>query len=130
MRNRANAIAGGLSALIFSAFAASAVSAADADLTADGAKLFKQRCAVCHAVEASKQKPTGPHLEGVIGRKIGSAEGARYSKGYLESDIVWDAATLDTYLANPRKMIKGSRMTVRVKKEDQRAALIAYLKTL
>ena len=42
--------------------------------------------------------------------------------------IVWDAKTLDQYLANPTAKVPGTRMVVKVAEPARRAALIAYLK--
>ncbi|TIY05698.1 MAG: hypothetical protein E5V22_06395, partial [Mesorhizobium sp.] len=70
---------------------------------------------------------TGTHLSGVIGRKAGSVEGARYSAALRESAIVWEGRTLDTFLAAPRQMVPGTSMTVGVPNAAQRAAIIGYL---
>jgi len=47
--------------------------AGDAD---KGAKVFKNLCAVCHAMGAHG---TGPMLKGVVGRQTATAEGFSYS---------------------------------------------------
>mgnify|MGYP002630739538 CR=1 FL=1 len=101
------------------------VAAADAD---SGPSIFKKRCAVCHSTEAGKHK-NGPSLAGVIGRKAGSSEFTKYT-GLKGSDVVWDAASLDKFLANPKKFVGAKTMVFKLKKEDERAAIIAYLETL
>ena len=66
---------------------------------------------------------------GVFGRKAGAAPGfKRYSPAIKKSGVVWNAETLDKYLAKPRAFIKGNRMPFagRKKKAD-RDNLIAYL---
>jgi cytochrome c len=46
-----------------------------------------------------------------------------------EAAVVWDDATLDEWLTNPRKFIAKNKMAFPgLKKESQRANLIAYLK--
>ena len=46
-----------------------------------------------------------------------------------ESGIVWDEATLDKFLENPRGLVPGTKMTYAgVKEAQERADLIAYLK--
>jgi len=99
--------------------------AADADA---GAGVFKKRCAVCHSTEAGKHK-NGPSLAGIIGRKAGSSDFPKYT-GLKGSDVVWDDANLDKFLANPKKFVGAKTMVYKLKKEDQRAAVIAYLNTL
>lgn len=49
-------------------------------------------------------------------------------KAYGESHV-WDEETLTTYLAAPRNVVKGTRMTFPgLKKPDDIANLITYLK--
>jgi cytochrome c len=103
--------------------------AASAQEAGDGERLFRQRCAACHALETGQSK-AGPHLDGIIGRKAGSVEGARYSRALQASQIVWDEATLDNFLANPRRAVAGTTMTIGVPNADQRKAIIAYLKSV
>lgn len=100
--------------------------AALAQDSAAGERLFRTRCASCHALEAGQNR-IGPSLSGVIGRAAGAAEGARYSQGLRDLAVAWDTARLDAFLANPRAMVKGTTMTVSVPGEADRAAIIAYL---
>lgn len=93
----------------------------------NGEKLFA-RCSACHSVDGTRK--SGPTLQGVAGRKAGAAEGARYSKALAGSDIVWDDASLDAYLEAPAKLVRGTTMTIRIPKPEERKDLIAYLKTL
>ncbi len=102
---------------------------ASAQQAGDGERLFRQRCAACHALEAGQNK-AGPHLDGLIGRKAGSVEGARYSRALQGAEITWDEQTLDGFLANPRKAVSGTTMVVGVPNEAQRKAIIAYLKSV
>lgn len=93
---------------------------------ADGARLFQQRCATCHSVEAGQNK-AGPHLSGVIGRTAGNVEGVTYSEALRASGITWDRHSLDTFLTAPGRMVRGTRMTVAIPNATQRAAIIQYL---
>lgn len=91
-----------------------------------GKQLFN-RCGACHSIEG--QIRAGPALNGVFGRKAGGAEGFRYSAALVGSNIIWTDDTLDSYLSAPSKMLKGTRMTTSVARSDDRADIIAYLKT-
>ena len=90
--------------------------------------LFKKNCAICHTLEAGKNK-IGPSLAGVVGRKAGSVPGFAYTAANKNSGDIWDAQTLDTYLTDPRKFIPGTKMVFGgLKNPDDRKALIEYLK--
>ena len=100
-----------------------ALAAGDA---AAGEKVVK-KCKTCHTFDPGKKK-IGPHLKGVIGRKAGAVEGYKYSKAMKAADITWDAANLDEFLKKPKAFLKGTKMSFSgLKKEDQRANVIAYI---
>ena len=91
-----------------------------------GKKVFEQ-CAACHSVDGSGDYD-GPSLKGVIGRKAGSLEDYRYSAAMKRSDVTWDAATLDKYVADPQAFIPGNRMAFAgIAEKTERDDLIAYL---
>lgn len=92
---------------------------------ARGATLYQQRCAMCHT-RSGKGGKIGPDLTAVIGRKAGSTTYA-YSSAMKASKTVWNAATLDKYLAAPAKMIPGTKMVISVSKPEDRAAIVRYL---
>ncbi len=104
----------------------SAMAAGDA---AKGKKVFK-KCAACHSTKAGKKK-VGPSMLGIVGAKAGAVKGYKYSKAMKSSGLTWDEATLDKFLKKPKKLIKKTKMGFPgLKKDAQRADLIAYLKTL
>ena len=113
-------------ALAFTAAVGGGAALAGGDAAA-GEKVFK-KCKVCHTFDPGKKK-IGPHLKGVVGRKAGAVEGYKYSKAMAAADITWDEANLDKYLTKPKAFLKGTKMSFAgLKKEAQRADLIAYLK--
>jgi cytochrome c len=99
---------------------------ADGDVQA-GEAVFKKTCAVCHATDAGKNK-IGPSLSGVVGRHSAGASDFAYSDAMKKADKTWDAATLDTYLTNPRGLVPGTKMIfVGLKSDQDRQNVIAYL---
>jgi cytochrome c len=119
-----------LSLLIAAGLAAGTTAAfADDDVKA-GEAVFKRTCAVCHTVEAGKNK-IGPSLAGVVGRKSGSIEVFKYSDAMKKADVTWANDTLDKYLTEPKTFIPGNRMAFAgIKKAEDRKAVIDYLDTV
>ncbi len=102
------------------------------DVTA-GAQVFQRECATCHQVGDGAAHRIGPHLNRLFDRRAGSHDDFNYSDAMTRqgSDgLVWDLATLDAYLENPRALVSGTRMSYRgLKDAERRANLIAYLRT-
>ena len=93
-------------------------------LAADGAQLFNMQCKMCHGGSVM-----GPNLAGVAGGKIGA--GAFASSPALKAKGgTWTDANLDTYLKQPASFAPGTKMLINVPNDENRAAIIAYLKTL
>jgi cytochrome c len=99
-----------------------------ADPVTDGKAAFSQ-CSICHSITGTED--SGPHLNGVVGRKGGSVTKFNYSSAMKNTDIVWDTQTLDKFLADPQQAVPGTRMPFSgLPDSAKRAALIAYLATL
>ena len=90
-------------------------------------------CMACHSLKDAKNK-VGPSLVGVVGRTIATAPDFKYSQpmfDYGAANGAWDEAKLDAYLTDPKKVVPGGKMAFGgIKKPEERADLIAYLKTL
>ncbi len=94
-----------------------------------GKAAFNRRCAVCHAV-AEGQNKVGPSLHGVVGRASGSVPNFNYSPAMKSAGKTWDAASIDTYLQDPKAYVPGNRMILAgIKDEAERQNIIAYLAT-
>ena len=102
------------------------------ELVAAGAKVFK-KCAACHKVGDGAKNGSGPHLNALFGRPMGSVEGFKYSKVFAaakEEGRVWDEASLAEFLAKPKSYMKGTKMAFSgLKKEADLEAVSAYLKS-
>lgn len=96
-------------------------------LAADGARIFQLQCKTCHG---AKSTPMGPALAGVAGGKIAGRSDYAYSAGLKAKGGTWTDANLEAYLATPGKFAPGTKMLVAVAKPADRAAVVAYLKTL
>ncbi|MDF8357322.1 c-type cytochrome [Ensifer adhaerens] len=94
--------------------------------SARGERLFQQRCGACHQL-ATTRNGVGPHLQGVVGRTAGSDESFKYSPALKASGVTWTAETLETFLANPAAMVRGTRMTQRFNNVEERRAIIEFL---
>jgi cytochrome c len=75
-----------------------------------GATVFK-KCAICHNIGPGATNKVGPELNGLDGRHSGTAAGYNYSEANKKSGIVWDESTFKKYIADPRAMIPGTKMT-------------------
>ncbi len=97
-----------------------------------GKKVFN-KCKACHAVGEGAKNKVGPQLNGIIGAKIASVEGFKYSKAFMakkEEGVVWSEGELDAYLLKPKKHTPGTKMSFAgLRKEEDRANVIAYLMT-
>ena len=93
---------------------------------AKGEQVFR-KCRACHSLETGK-KTLGPTLAGVFGRKAGTLPNYNYSPALKNAGVVWDAASLDSYLEDPKAFLPGNKMAFPgVKKDDERTSVIAYL---
>jgi len=90
-----------------------------------GAEVYR-RCDGCHSLDSSR---VGPAHRTVFGRTAGTLDGFIYSKALKASALVWNAETLDAWLANPGKFVPGSRMGYRLSDPQDRADVIEYLRS-
>ena len=103
------------------------------DLVKEGEKVFK-KCKACHRIGDNAKHGTGPHLNNIYGRIAGNlSDFKKYSKSIKtagEDGLIWTSDTLSSYIENPKKYLKGTKMNFKgLKKSDDRSALLEYLRT-
>ena len=109
------------------AVAAMAQSALAQDLAAG--ELSFRKCLPCHAIGEGAKNKVGPELNGLDGRKSGTAADYSYSDANKNSGIVWSEATFKEYIKDPRAKIPGTKMIFPgIKNEKEVDSLWAYLK--
>ena len=96
-----------------------------------GERQFARKCSICHTLEPGDANRAGPSLFGVFGRRAGSLSGYAYSRGLLQSDIIWNEDTIDKlFLHGPERVTPGSKMPLqRISDKQKRQALIKFLKS-
>lgn len=93
-------------------------------LAADGQQLFNMQCKMCHG-----GSPMGPSLVGIAGQKVGEGTFA-FSPALKNKEGVWTDANLDAFLKSPTTFAPGTKMMIAVPNDENRAALVAYIKSL
>ncbi len=122
---------------IFAAVVAAAVAgaagtraAAAAGDPVAGATIFLI-CRTCHEIGPDARNATGPVLNHVIGRKAGTYPGYDYSQANRRSGITWTVPVLERYLADPQKLVPGTKMAFSgLQDRRQIDNVIAYLQQL
>jgi cytochrome c len=99
---------------------------------ANGRELFMANaCATCHGVTKADTAMVGPSLSGVVGRKAGTSPSLLGASENLKKyGVIWSAATLGEFLADPNAKVPGTPMIGMLADPQQRADVIAYLSTL
>ena len=99
----------------------------DAD---NGALIYEDACGQCHQLTPGSNKK-GPQLMNIYGAGAAELADYDYSEGLTTSDWVWDAKTLDPYIADAEKAMPESKMLADPMPDaSERADVIAYLSTL
>ncbi|TNE29602.1 MAG: cytochrome c family protein [Alphaproteobacteria bacterium] len=94
-------------------------------------KKLSRACMTCHTMDQGGESRQGPPLWGVAGRSVASIGGFAYSDAMKSFGGKWDVENLNHFLWNPKKTVSGTKMNYRgVKKPEDRAALVAFLKSL
>ncbi|MGQ5701663.1 c-type cytochrome [Sandaracinobacteroides sp. A072] len=96
----------------------------------DAGKRHFIRCVACHTMKADAPPMTGPHLEGIVGRRVASVEGFAYTEQLRALDFNWTEEQLDQWLEKPHDLVPGMCMPfMGLRKPEDRKAFIAWLKS-
>src|SRR4051794_34974938 len=115
-----------LTALVLSmSFAANSVVLAQ---DAAAGKSSFNKCMACHAIGEGAKNKVGPELNGLDGRKSGTAEGYNYSEANKNSGITWSKDQFLDYIKEPKAKIPGTKMVFAgIKNEKEANDLWAFL---
>ena len=107
-----------------------AVLLASADL--EKGKNVSKQCGACHTFEKGGPNRVGPNLYNIVEDERGKDRGGfNFSAAMKAKGGEWSYEELNKFLANPRGYIPGTAMTFAgISNDQQRADLIAYLRTL
>jgi len=117
--------------LTLSVLVAIASSAAVTSVLAQDAAAGKtsfNKCLPCHAIGDGAKNKVGPELNGIDGRKSGTAPDYSYSDSNKNSGITWSKDQFLEYIKDPKAKIPGTKMTFAgIKNETEANNLWTYL---
>jgi cytochrome c len=115
-----------LSALVV--IASSAIASAALAQDAAAGKTSFNKCLACHAIGDGAKNKVGPQLNGLDGRKAGTAPDYSYSDANKNSGITWNEAQFKEYIKDPKAKIPGTKMVFAgIKTENEINDLWAFL---
>ena len=104
-----------------------ATSGALAQDAAAGKSSFN-KCLACHAIGEGAKNKVGPVLNGLDGRKSGSAPDYNYSDANKNSGITWNEAQFKEYIKDPKAKVPGTKMAFAgIKSENEINNIWAYI---
>lgn len=93
-----------------------------------GQDVFAKRCSGCHSLDNDKE---GPRLRRIYGKKAATLSTTfNYSEALKNSNVTWDAPSLDQWMADAEKIVPNSDMFFRLPRANERADVVAFLKSL
>lgn len=102
-----------------------------ASANAEEGKKAAWKCAGCHSFEKDGKNMVGPPLYDIVGKPIARAAGFGYSQALKKYGGDWTFELLDCWLKSPQGCIPRNNMGFSgIPNEEERAAVIAYLRTL
>jgi cytochrome c len=114
------------SALVVFASLATASSALAQDAAAG--KTSFNKCMICHSIGEGAKNKVGPELNGLDGRKSGTAPDYNYSDANKNSGITWNKDQFLEYIKDPKAKITGTKMAFAgIKNETEAQNIWAYI---
>ena len=92
-----------------------------------GERVFKSVCASCHTINQGGPNGTGPNLYALVNSDIAKDSSFGYSSALAGVEGNWTYEQLDAWIIDPKNLARGVNMVANVKKDPDRANLIAYL---
>ena len=115
-----------LSALVI--IASSAIASAALAQDAAAGKTSFNKCMACHSIGEGAKNKVGPELNGLDGRKSGTAPDYNYSDANKNSGITWNEAKFKEYIKDPKAKVPGTKMAFAgIKNENEINDLWAYV---
>jgi cytochrome c len=110
--------------------ALAALAPAPAQAQVDAGRRLFARCTNCHEVGAGARNGFGPQLNGIVGRKAGSAPAYAYSPALKQAGFVWNEQKLVAFIRDSEKVVPGNKMRfLSFMSEKQASDIVAYLRT-
>ena len=117
-----------IAAGVIVATASTAMTQAMAQDVAKGEISF-HKCLPCHSIGDGAENKIGPVLNGLDGRKSGTAPDYSYSDANKNSGITWNEAQFKEYIRDPKAKIPGTKMIFAgIKNENEVNNLWAFIK--
>jgi cytochrome c len=95
---------------LFAIAASAAISSTALAQDVAAGKSSFNKCLACHAIGEGAKNKVGPELNGLDGRKSGTAPDYSYSDANKNSGVTWNEAQFKEYIKNPKAKIPGTKM--------------------
>lgn len=98
---------------------------------ANAGRHVARKCAACHNFGPDGPRRVGPSLWNIVGAPMARVEGYPYSRALRQVGGEWSLTELDSFLANPREALPGTRMKFAgLRNARERADILLFLRSL